>query len=268
MRVTGERVSTTAGAFNPTFQRHRAAYRAAAAELGPGRVLDLGCGTGHSVVELGARESVGLDADAASLAGQPRETVVADLRAVPFADATFASVVCVHAIEHVPDPERVAAEAARVLQSGGTAVFVTPNRLTFARADEIIDPYHEVELDPGQLAAACATAFGRVETLGLFGSERYSAFVARELRTLDRLLALDPLGVRRRVPLRVRRVLYDAALRAARLRRADPAAAAIGVEDFDVRSGNLDACLDVIAVCRDPSPAQRATEAIASTARP
>jgi SAM-dependent methyltransferase len=247
-------VSTAQGAFNPTFQRHRAAYRAAATFLGPGRVLDLGCGTGHSIGELAPRESVGVDADAASLAGQPRETVVADLRSVPFADGSFGSVVCVHAIEHVPDPERVATEAARVLEPGGIAVFVTPNRLTFARADEIVDPYHEVELDPGELHAACAGAFGEVEVLGLFGSERYGGFVAREHHAMDRLLALDRLRLRRRVPNRVLRVLYDTALRAARLRRADPVAAAIDVGDFHVGREDLDACLDVIAVCRAPRP--------------
>ena len=252
MRVTGERVSTTAGAFNPTFQRHRAAYRAAAAVIGPGRVLDLGCGTGHSIGELAPRESVGVDLDAASLAGQPRETVVADLRSTPFPDAAFPSVVCVHAIEHVPDPDRVAAEAARVLEPGGVAVIVTPNRLTFARADEIVDPYHEVEMDPDEMRAAVEGSFGQVEILGLFGSERYAQFVAREARTLDRLLALDRMRLRRRVPNRVLRVMYDVALRAARLRRADPVAAAITVDDFHVGRDGLDACLDVIAVCRAP----------------
>jgi SAM-dependent methyltransferase len=174
------------------------------------------------------------------------------MRATPFADGEFASVVCVHAIEHVADPERVAAEAARVLQPGGTAVVVTPNRLTFARADEIVDPYHEVELDPRELRAVCATAFGTVELQGLFGSPRYRAFVARELAAMDRVLDLDRLRLRRHVPNRARRVLYDAALRAARLRRAHPDAIAIGVEDFDVRTEGLDGCLDVIAVCRDP----------------
>ncbi len=251
-RVTGERVSTAEGAFNPTFQRHRAAYRHAATLLGPGRVLDLGCGTGHSFTELAPRESVGVDVDAASLRGQPRPTVRADMRATPFADGEFASVVCIHAIEHVPDPERVAAEAARVLRPDGVAVFVTPNRLTFARPDEIVDPYHEVELDPGELRAATTAAFEHVELAGLFGSERYRAFVARELATMNRVLDLDRLGLRRRVPNRARRVLYDAALRAARLRRAPAEAQAITVEDFHVAGDPLDACLDVIAVCRGP----------------
>src|SRR3712207_9034058 len=64
---------------------------------------------------------------------------------------------------HVPDPDRVLAEAARVLEPAGTAVFVTPNRLTFARPDEIVDPYHFVELDPAQLETLCTAHFESVE---------------------------------------------------------------------------------------------------------
>ena len=53
--ITGERVSTAEGGFNPSFQRHRAEYRLCAGLLGDGRVLDLGCGTGHSWTELAPR---------------------------------------------------------------------------------------------------------------------------------------------------------------------------------------------------------------------
>ena len=74
----------------PTWQRHVAAYALAEPELGAGRVLDLGCGVGHSFHLLAPRETVGVDLDAAALAGQDRETVVADMRALPFADGSFA----------------------------------------------------------------------------------------------------------------------------------------------------------------------------------
>ena len=76
--------------------------------------------------------------------------------------------------------------------------------------------------------------------------------VAREARTLDRLLTIDRLRLRRRMPNRVLRVLYDTALRAARLRRKDPVAGAITVDDFFVGRDDLDQCLDLIAVCRSP----------------
>ena len=93
--------------------------------------------------------------------------------------------------------------------SAGVAVFVTPNRLTFARPDEIIDPYHYREYDPRQLRALCETAFAAVELRGLFGSARYASLVGEERVRLDQLLARDPFRLRRLVPRRVRQRLYD-----------------------------------------------------------
>jgi SAM-dependent methyltransferase len=248
-KITGERAMSSEGGFNPAWQRHAAEYALLAPELGPGRVLDLGCGVGHSYAALSPRETVGVDVDAGSLAGQERETVVADMRALPFPDASFGSVLSVHAIEHVPDPERVVAEAARVLEPGGVAVFVTPNRLTFGRPDEIIDPYHHVELDPEQLRRLCAGSFGDVRLRGVFGSERYMELFRAERAKLDRLLGRDPLRLRRLVPNRVRRLLYDLLLRRNR-RDADPRAAAITTADFRLADEDLESALDLCAICR------------------
>jgi len=252
MTVTGERVVTAEGGFNPTFQRHVAAYAKCAELLSAGRVLDLGAGVGHSHHLLEPRESVAVDLDPGALAGQDRETEVADMRDLPFADASFASVLAVQSLEHVPEGDRVVREAARVLEPDGVAVFVTPNRLTFARPDEIIDPYHYVEYGPQELRALCRAAFASVELRGLFGSARYLALVAAEHARLDRLLARDPLRLRRLVPRRVRQRLYDRLLRRARSER-DPRAAAIAPEDFELRAVGLDEALDLVAVCRRPS---------------
>jgi SAM-dependent methyltransferase len=250
--VTGERVTTPAGSFNPTWQRHVAAYALCSGFLPDGRVLDLGAGVGHSYHLLAPRETVGVDVDADALAGQARRTVVADMRSLPFPAASFASVLAVQSIEHVPDPEPVLAEVTRVLEPGGVAVLVTPNRLTFGRPDEIIDPYHHVEYDPDQLGAACAAHFEDVELHGLFGSPRYLALVEEEHRRLDRLLAADPLRLRRAVPRRMRQRLYDLLLTRARARREDPRAAGITPADFELRSAGLATCLDVVAVGRRP----------------
>lgn len=226
MAVTGERVTTATGGWNPTWQRHVAAYALCAPLLPAGRTLDLGCGIGHSYELLAPRETVGVDIDPDALAGQERETRVADMRALPFGDASFASVLAVQSIEHVPDPERVLAEVSRVLEPAGVAVLVTPNRLTFARPGEIVDPYHFVELAPDELSELCEGFFERVELHGLFGSPRYLELVAEERERLERMLRWDPLRLRRLIPRRLRQRLYDRRLGRERAGH-DPRAAAI-----------------------------------------
>jgi SAM-dependent methyltransferase len=249
--ITGERVTTDAGGFNPSFQRHRAEYRLCATLLGPGRVLDLGCGTGHSYEEFAPRETVGVDIEAPALAGQDRETHAADMRALPFGAGTFDSLVSIQSIEHVPDPDRVLAEAARVLRPGGRAIFVTPNRLTFGRPDEIIDPYHYVEFDAAELRELCARFFESVELLGLEVSARYRAIHDDERRELDRLLARDPLRVRRLVPRRLKQYLYDRRLSGDRV-TPRPGALEIGPEDFWLDAGQLAQAIDLFAICDGP----------------
>lgn len=248
-RVTGERVVTATGGFNPTWQRHVAAYALCEPHLEQGRVADVGCGIGHSYRLLAPRTTVGIDVDPAALVGQERETVVADMRRLPFDAESFDAAIAVHSIEHVPDPDRALAEIRRVLRRGGSAVLVTPNRLTFARPDEIIDPYHYVEYDAEQLGALVRRQFESVELAGLFGSERYLAIVARERAKLERLLAYDPLRLRRLVPRRLRQTLYDRRLSRERA-DADPEAAAIGVDDFALGHDGLERALDVVAICR------------------
>lgn len=247
-RVTGERVSTPAAGFNPTWQRHVAAYALCAPFLPDGRVLDLGCGVGHSFELLAPRETVGVDLDPRVLVGQRRETWAADMRDLPFDDGSFSSVLCVQAIEHVPDPECAMLEALRVLGPGGMAVFVTPNRLTFGPPDEVIDPYHHVEFSAEELRSCCEVAFLRVELFGIFGSARYRALIARERSDLERVLRWDRLGLRRLLPRGLRKLLYDVALRRRRS-GADPTAAAIEPSDFTLQSAPIASALDLIAVC-------------------
>ncbi len=249
--LTGERVTTPEGGFNPTWQRHVAAYEAAARFVGPGRVLDLGCGVGHSYQRLAPRTTVGVDVEPRILVEQDRATAAADMRRLPFRAASFASVVSVQSIEHVPDPERAVAEIRRVLEPSGVAFIVTPNRLTFGRPDEVLDPYHYIELDQHQLRALCAPHFESVEVQGLFGSARYGELVANEKQRYEKLLRLDPLRLRRLVPRRVLQAIYDWHLSSTR-RAPTPSTEAITLEDFELRRENVDAALDVVAVCRQP----------------
>lgn len=252
MKITGERVASPEAGFNPTWQRHVAAYELSEPFLNDGRVLDLGCGVGHSFHLLAPRETIGVDIDAGALEGQDRETVVADMRNLPFHDRSFPSVLSVQSLEHVPDPHRVIEEVARVLSDDGVAVFVTPNRLTLGRPDEIIDPYHYVEFDSEELRTLCSQRFERVEPRGIFGSERYMEIFDEERETLDRLLGRDPLRLRRMVPMKAKQKLYDAMLNRHRKDDDDPRDAAIDTSDFELRSEGLSEALDVCAICHGP----------------
>jgi hypothetical protein len=130
-------------------------------------------------------------------------------------------------------------------------IFVTPNRLTFGRPDEIIDPYHYVEYDAGELRELCAGFFERAEVLGLEVSRRYRDIHDDERRELDRLLARDPLRLRRLVPRRVRQHLYDRRLSGDRV-TPRPGALEIGPEDFWLDAERLDDAIDLFAVCDGP----------------
>lgn len=135
-----------------------------------------------------------------------------------------------------------------MLAPEGVAVFVTPNRLTFGRPDEVIDPYHHVEFSAEELRAVCQEAFAEVELRGISGSDRYLELVAEEKRDLDRVLRRDPLRPRRLVPRRLRQALYDRALRARR-KHPDPRTAAIDPSDFKLNQELLDEALDLVAIC-------------------
>ena len=207
--VTGERVVTAEGGFNPTWQRHVAAYALCGRPAGPGQVVDVGCGVGHSYQLLAPRETVGVDVDADALAGQDRQTVVADMRALPFADASFDAAISVHSIEHVPDADtgdggdRPGPAAGRVGGRGHTQ----PADVRPPGRDHRSLPLRGVR--PPAAGRAGGRHFGSVETAGIFGSERYAALFAAERRKLDALLRLDPLRLRRGLPRRLLQRLYD-----------------------------------------------------------
>jgi len=161
-------------------------------------------------------------------------------------------VLSVQSLEHVADPEPVLAEVARVLEPEGVAMFATPNRLTLGRPDEIIDPYHFREFDHEELATLCGPHFDEVRVLGLFGSPRYMEIFEEERAKLDRILAKDPLRLRRLVPIRAKQPLYDAMLHRHR-GSPDPRGEAIEIGDFELGEEDLAAALDVCAVCEGPA---------------
>lgn len=121
-----------------------------------GLVLDAGCGPNPAVAAALAadpgRRVVALDigwgtvATARAVAGQAGATllgVVGDVERLPFRGGAFAALVCDDTIEHLPDDATGAAELARVLAPGGTALIATPNRWSLSvLAAKLRDRWH------------------------------------------------------------------------------------------------------------------------------
>jgi SAM-dependent methyltransferase len=90
------------------------------------RVLDVGCGLGDLAAAAAARgaQATGADLAEGMLAAARRrhpevEFALADGEDLPFADAAFDATLAAFVINHLPDPERGAAELARVTRPGG-----------------------------------------------------------------------------------------------------------------------------------------------------
>lgn len=97
------------------------------------RLLEVGCGLGHLVGQLdGDFFSMGLDVNRWALLQAKNVAVRTFLQEgfaedLPYANASFGSVIIKHVIEHLPRPERCIAELGRILAPGGLLVLSTPN---------------------------------------------------------------------------------------------------------------------------------------------
>lgn len=115
---------------------------ARAAATAGDRVLEVGCGTAALTAAFANRgaEVVATDVSLRWLAlAQKRlsesaaesvELVACAAEELPFPDESFDVVAASDVIEHVEDPRRFVAEAARVLRPGGVLFLATPNRFS------------------------------------------------------------------------------------------------------------------------------------------
>jgi len=98
------------------------------------RLLDISCGNGHllSAAVQKHLKSFGLDISEVALSQANKlapaaPTVCGDAELLPFPAASFDYVTSIGSLEHYLHPERSAAEMARVLRPGGTALILVPN---------------------------------------------------------------------------------------------------------------------------------------------
>ena len=105
------------------------------------RVLDIACGSGRTTLRIAERTGCsvhGIDTHAAAIAEARSAAEQFGLRAratfdqvdaaqrLPFDDASFDALICIDAINHLPNRPAVLGEWARVLKPGGVLVFTDP----------------------------------------------------------------------------------------------------------------------------------------------
>ena len=203
MKLTGER-PMQGQTPDSLLALHTSGYREVRNRIGAGRFLDVGCGLGDESIGFAGdgRELVGVDYDpdtaAAAVAVHGAEGMMAlcaDGSRIGVRSDVFDHVCSSHLIEHFVDPEQHVAEVARVLAPGGRAFFITPNKPA-----DFENPYHVYLFDPDDLSSMLARHFGSVEVHGLDATPIVKADFEKRRAMANRLLRLDPLGLRHKLP--------------------------------------------------------------------
>jgi SAM-dependent methyltransferase len=153
------------------------------------RVLDFGAGTG-TVAPLNCRGAGrrvhGTDLDRRIAANPTLDYAsVADGGALPYRDESFDLVVANNVLEHLPNPDAVFREIARVLKPGGAFLFKTPNRHHYVTSLARLTPHWFHEAINQMRGRSAADTF----------PTRYEANTSRDVHRLaiDAGLAIDKL---------------------------------------------------------------------------
>lgn len=267
-RLTGERPKRGATPAS-ILSLHDAGYAAVVAALGSSGarlVLDVGAGEGFESVRLAGRgrSVVAVDRDPEALraasshaGGSPGDRLAlvrSDAPALGLASGAFDAACSSHLIEHFATPAGHVEEVARVLAPEGTAYFLTPN----APCD-FENPFHLHLFDKEDLERTLGRAFHHVQVQGLDGNERIKEDFARRRRNAERLLRLDVLQLRHRLPRSVYVRLYARALPVAywllaRRHGVGADGAELGEHDWFTTDHVDDTTLVLFATCHRPRP--------------
>jgi 2-polyprenyl-3-methyl-5-hydroxy-6-metoxy-1,4-benzoquinol methylase len=136
-------------------------------DLPPGRVLDVGCGSGDFLFKMHQLgwSVTGVDFDGKAIANAKAkhgfELLHSDLAGACFADNFFDAVTMNHVIEHVPEPTTLLAEIRRILKPGGRLVATTPNiqslgHSLFQDCWRGLEPPRHLQIFSLQSLASCA----------------------------------------------------------------------------------------------------------------
>jgi SAM-dependent methyltransferase len=251
-RFTGERLHEGDSRFGVDLARHHAAYAWARARIPDGRVLDLGSGAGHGAASLAGAGASVFAVDRVPPDPEPAASDVqflrADIDALPLADRAFDLILSFQVIEHLIDPGPYVDALARLLRLDGVAILTTPNVLL----SDGVNPYHVHEYEAEELALRLRERFDEVEMFGVGMTPPVRAYMAARSRRIQRIMRLDPLRLRERLPRAlVLRLFAGFALLVRRATSRSDGAPDATWRDFPVGRPEPDS-VDLLALCRRP----------------
>ena len=172
---TGERFIPGNGGTQLRYE-HMHRYAMAQSLVDGRRVLDFGSGEGYGTAALASRAAsvtgVDIDPEAVAHARTKYETVlnvsfeaITDNR-LPYSDGSFDVNTSVEVIEHVPDPNAVIEEIARLLSTDGVLLISTPNKAEYSDKNNFKNEYHLKEFYIEEFREFLQEHFASVNFLG------------------------------------------------------------------------------------------------------
>ena len=127
-------------------------------------LLDAGCGSGRTLVELARYGDVsGIDASPVAVQAAQRrgfdDVRHGSVEELPFADESFDVVTCLDVIEHTPDDVRVLRELLRVTRPGGAAIITVPAHPALWSNHDVVNQHHRRYRRADLLGAARAAGY-------------------------------------------------------------------------------------------------------------
>lgn len=258
-QYTGERLSGGGdGEFSIDMERHLAAYRYIASVAAGKRVLDAGCGEGYGTALLAQSVGsvVGVDRIEPVTTARARhkapnlEYRVGDMTQLDAIGEQFDVVVSCQVIEHLTDPVGFLRGLAGRVRPGGRLIVTTPNRkMTMTE-----NPYHLQEWTAPEMLALAKPVLPGVEVQGMQASARVLEYEYKRGEQIQRILRLDPLGIRNLLPGVVVRAAFAMFARVVRQRVGAGTTMTAGPEDFHVGNEDMDRCLDLVVLATVPGP--------------